>query len=58
MQTGASFGELALIMNEPRKATVMCLTDCYFAVLEKQEYSKVLQRIQQKDHHKKLEFFS
>lgn len=45
LQTGASFGELALINNEPRKATIMCLTDCYFAVLEKQEYSKVLQRI-------------
>ena len=38
LQTGASFGELALINNEPRNATILCLTECYFAVLEKKDY--------------------
>ena len=42
LKTGSSFGELALINNEPRKATIMCLTDCFFAVLEKEDYVKVL----------------
>ena len=49
LQTGASFGELALINNEPRKATIMCLNECYFAVLEKQDYNKVLLKFQQKE---------
>lgn len=42
LKTGQSFGELALINNEPRKATIMCLNDCYLAVLEQKDYSKVL----------------
>ena len=30
-----TFGELALINNEPRAADVIALSDCYFAVLDK-----------------------
>jgi hypothetical protein len=30
-----AFGELALIHEEPRAATVQCISDCYFAVLGK-----------------------
>lgn len=33
-----SFGELALINNDPRAANVEALTDCYFAVLGKADY--------------------
>ena len=33
LSTGDSFGELGLINNEPRTATVNCLTNCYFATL-------------------------
>ena len=58
LQTGSSFGELALINNEPRKATIMCLTDCHFAVLEKKDYVKILQKIQLKDFNKKVDFFA
>ena len=45
LSTGSSFGELALINNEPRKATIICLTDCFFAVLDKHDYNKVLQKM-------------
>eukprot|EP01017_Pseudomicrothorax_dubius_P044050 TRINITY_DN7413_c0_g2_i1.p1 TRINITY_DN7413_c0_g2~~TRINITY_DN7413_c0_g2_i1.p1 ORF type:complete len:198 (+),score=38.04 TRINITY_DN7413_c0_g2_i1:110-703(+) len=31
---GESFGELALMNNKPRKATIRCLEDCHFATLE------------------------
>ena len=49
LRTGASFGELALINNESRKATITCVTDCNFAVLEKSDYNKVLRKIQLKE---------
>jgi len=42
LEKGSSFGELALIDNKPRMATVICETDCIFAVLKKQEYKNIL----------------
>lgn len=33
-----AFGELALIYDEPRAATVQCISDCYVAVLGKNDY--------------------
>lgn len=35
MGAGASFGEIALISNEPRLATVICDEDCDLLVLSK-----------------------
>jgi hypothetical protein len=35
LRTGASFGELALINNDMRKATITCIQDCWFAVLDR-----------------------
>jgi hypothetical protein len=49
LRTGASFGELALINNEPRAATIKCITDCSFAILESCDYNKVLKRIETKE---------
>ena len=42
---GQSFGELALINDEPRQATVACLSDCFFATLDKSDYLRILRRI-------------
>ena len=53
---GKSFGELALIKNKPRAATIKCLEDCHFAVMSKQDYQKVLQRIEQKNLNKIVDF--
>ena len=36
LKDGNSFGELALINDEPRKATIKCVTDCTFAKFSKQ----------------------
>ena len=36
LSEGSSFGELALINDEPRKATIKCITDCSFAKFSKQ----------------------
>jgi len=35
MKEGDVFGELALISMKKRAATVTCLTDCHFAVLDR-----------------------
>lgn len=35
---GKSFGELALINNKPRAATVKCIKQCHFAVMSKNYY--------------------
>ena len=45
-QKGEFFGELALISNKPRSATIQCLTPCFFAVLSKTAYEKSLGKIQ------------
>ena len=44
LQTGSSFGELALLNNEPRKATVQSVSDCYFAVITAESYDKLLKK--------------
>lgn len=39
---GQSFGELALLDNRPRAATIICEEDSHFAVLEKKSFSEIL----------------
>ena len=38
LKTGKSFGELALIKNKPRAATIKCNEDCHFAIMSKSDY--------------------
>lgn len=57
LNTGASFGELALINNEPRAATVKCLTDCSFAVLEQKNYLKIIKKVQVAKNNVNVDFF-
>lgn len=44
LKLGDSFGELALLDNRPRAATIICDEDSYFAVLEKQLFDKILSK--------------
>ena len=39
---GSSFGELALITQLPRNATIVCRDECHFAVLTKEHYDLIL----------------
>ena len=58
LNSGKTFGELALINDKPRAATIVCLQDCYFACLERSSYQKVLQKLDIKIQYQKLDFFS
>ena len=42
LKVGDSFGELALLKNEPRSATVTCREVWIFAVLEREDYKTIL----------------
>ena len=42
---GVSFGEMALIDNKPRAASIMCKQVCDFAVLDKLYYVKILSKL-------------
>jgi len=42
LSSGSAFGEIALINDMPRMATIICLQDCHFAVLEKSEFKWIL----------------
>jgi CRP-like cAMP-binding protein len=41
-KSGDSFGELALLDNKPRAASIRCVEDCHFAVLEKANFQEIL----------------
>lgn len=45
LKSGSSFGDLALIEDKPRSATVLTKTECYFAVLTKNDYQRILANI-------------
>lgn len=42
LTAGSSFGELALIKNKPRSATIFTLEDTHFAVLSKKDFIRIL----------------
>lgn len=42
LKAGESFGELSLLDNKPRAATVICEQECHLAILEKQYFDKIL----------------
>ena len=42
LKAGASFGELALINDAKRTATIVAKEDCIFAVMEKHHYKSIL----------------
>ena len=48
MTSGKSFGEMALINDANRAATIHCLTECYFAVIKRDDYTNLLARLEHK----------
>ena len=54
--SGQSFGELALITSKPRSANIVCLEECHLAVMHKEDYERVLQKIELKVQTMKQDF--
>lgn len=54
---GGSFGELALIKNQPRSATIQCVKPTHFATLCKKDYLRILGQISNKHLEELLVFF-
>jgi CRP-like cAMP-binding protein len=48
LKEGQTFGELALTNNAPRTASILSLTDCELAAISRDDYEKVIKRIEQK----------
>jgi CRP-like cAMP-binding protein len=49
LNTGQSFGELALNNNAPRAATITSVTDCYFACVSRADYQRVFKKMEWKE---------
>jgi CRP-like cAMP-binding protein len=53
---GSSFGELALLEQKPRAASIRCLKVCHFMVLTKKSYNNVIGKIEKKQLYEKINF--
>jgi CRP-like cAMP-binding protein len=58
MVEGETFGELALVKNDPRAATIKCDSDCYFGVIDKIDYDKFLKKVHNKTIQKDIDFLA
>ena len=57
LETGASFGELALLYDKPRLATIICTEDSKLLSLERKPFNRVLKTNEQKKMQAELAFF-
>lgn len=48
LDDGKAFGEAALINDAPRGASILCKTDCHFAIMNKEDFNSTLLAIEQK----------
>ena len=57
LDEGKAFGELALLNDGPRAATVKTTRDSNFAILDKRDFKKILERIENRLIEQKARFF-
>lgn len=56
MTAGKHFGEIALVEQKPRTATLICKEDCTFAVMSSNDYLKVIAGIEAKANRATIDF--
>jgi len=49
---GASFGELALIMDKPRVASIIATKSCDFATLNREQFNEILKKVHEEQINK------
>lgn len=57
LKAGKSFGELALINNRPRAATIICKEDCHFITINKKSFNHAISKVMQKTIQESVDFF-
>lgn len=57
LEAGKSFGELALLHNKQRAASIKVVEDCYFATMNKKSFDKVMLKIKLRENNKIVSFF-
>lgn len=57
LSTGAGFGELALMTNQPRSATVEALSRTYLAKIDKYDYQTIVGHAMQRNLNERVNFF-
>ncbi|KAL4500609.1 hypothetical protein ABPG72_003033 [Tetrahymena utriculariae] len=58
LNDGTSFGELSLLQNKKRLATIICHTNCHMAILNKQQFVQVLGESEEQKILKEMQFFA
>lgn len=56
-KAGASFGEMALIKNQPRNASIIALERCGMIYIEKNDYTKIVKDIEEQRINRELASF-
>ena len=56
-KAGASFGEMALIKNQPRNASIIALERCGMIYIEKNDYTKIVKDIEEQRINRELATF-
>jgi hypothetical protein len=57
LDVGMPFGEIALLENQPRLATIKCKSDWVFATMDREDFQKTLKKIETRNTNRIIEFF-
>ncbi len=56
LKTGDYFGEVSLIENKTRMASIRCVEDCHFAILSKDDFNRALGAIEKRKYNERIQF--
>ena len=56
LKSGQTFGELALMTNQPRTASAVCSSDTIFAIIDKKDYQVIIGNALQRQINEKIMF--
>jgi len=56
LKTNQFFGELALINDDPRAASILCTQDSHFAFLDKKIFMLLVYRAEEESLNKKIKY--